>query len=525
MYRAILCDDDEIILEGLKYFMERQMPDIHLIAAASNGASCISYIKEYKPDILITDIRLPDCLGFDLIECAHAVNENTSIIIISGYDDFTYAQKALKAGALGYISKPVDLDEFRQIIETAKERCRQNVQNDLLNRRSFLTDILELRLTDEKEIEEKSKELNLASDSYYSIVIVELDTENPHFKLLDFSKQQDIYKEFSTAAEQRHADDFFLLSRTMQQYVYLAHAAKKDALPEMIREYHCLLKQKTQDNPAFSITAAYGRTIGSLTSLRKSFEDALSGLNFKFVIGSNSCIGHKDIGSLNETGMPDIENLNFSRLKDISITDKENLEQKLSEIHLHLRPLGRTSRSYASVLLEQIIFSISREVNQYDIALSDIFDSPVKEMQNILNAGDLKRMLDNFRTFFLSIASYVEQQQHNKYAKTINSALKFINEHLSDSSLNVNDVARHVYLSPGYFSLIFKTQTGETFSDYLIHLRIDKAKELIHNTNLKFYEVSYMVGYENVSHFNVIFKKYTGYTPSQYRRQVSLPPH
>lgn len=519
MYSAILCDDDEIILEGMKYFIEQEFPDILLAATAADGLSCRTHIEEIKPDILITDIRLPDCLGFDLIECAQRVNENAAIIIISGYDDFQYAQKALRAGALGYISKPIDLEEFSEILNTAKERCFQTLKNDLLNRRSFLSDILNLKLTDDFEINAKAHALNLSPDDYYAIAAAELDTDNPHFKQNEFPKQQNTIKNFAFIAEQYPPDNFFLLRYTMQQYIFLVHSDQKEQLEAIILNYHRTLHDHTAQNESCCITVTYGRTISRLSDLRKSYEDALSAMSFKFVIGTSSCIGYKDIRLFLNPELIDSANLNLSQLAEISINDKDQLEQKLSQIYLHLRPLGHVSRSYAHILLEQAIFSISKEVSQYDIAMSDIFTSPVTELQNILHANSLKLMLENFSIFFKTAVTYIEHHQHNKYAKIISNALKYIADNLNRSDLSVNDVAKHVYLSTGYFSLIFKNQTGETFSDYLINLRIEKAKELIRQTNMKFFEISYLIGYENVSHFNVIFKKYTGCTPSQYRRQ------
>ena len=519
MFKTILCDDDEIILEGMKGFITENFPDIELNAVAVDGKSCRMHIEKYKPDILITDIRLPDCLGFELIKYAQQVNENTSIIIISGYDDFTYAQKALRAGALDYITKPIDLDEFTRIINTAKERCSQNSQKQLQDCRMFLTDILDLKLTDAEEIQKNCQGLNLVYDTCYSVSIIELDVDNPKFKQLNFQDQQNIYTSFSEIAEQKSPDCFFLLRHSLHQYIYLVHADTPTQLESTISDCYQSLQQSLSGNAAFSITLAYGRTIKALTGLHKSYKDAISALNYKFIIGSNSCISYKDVGTLIDTALPDIENLNFAKLGELSINNKEELDQKLSEIRIRLSPLGKFSHSYARVLLEQLIFSISSEVNQYGISLADIFSSPVEKMQTILDSSDLIIMLGQFRSFFLTIAAYVESNQHNKYAKTIYKALKYIEDNLNRPDLNVNSVARHVYLSSGYFSLIFKNQTSETFSDYLIRQRILKAKDLILNTDLKFYEISYMVGYENVSHFNVIFKKNTGLTPSQSRRQ------
>lgn len=519
MYSIVLCDDDEIILEGLSDYIRQEIPDIQLAATATNGISCKTYIHNIKPDILITDIRLPDCLGFDLIEYAYEVNENTSIIIISGYDDFKYAQKALKAGALGYISKPIDLEEFTAILDIAKERCGRNQKNDLMNRRMFLSDILDLKLTDPVEINDKAHTLNLDSDILYAIVIAELDTDNLHFKQSGLHNQQQIFKEFSHAVEQYPQQNFFLLRHTMQQYVFLVHAPQSQSMEHLIQEYHVHIQTDLSRGSTAAVTLSSGRYISNLSDLRQSYMEALAAMDYKFIIGTNECISYKSIRSLVHSADPGTIHTAHVNPPDISINSREQLHKQLSVLYNTLIPLGPDSRFYAHILLEQMICSISKELQQYDISLSDIVPNPMKELETILKAQSLNMMLENFRNFFSRVADFADQQQHNKYAKTIHNALHYIQDNLGNPRLNVNDVARHVYLSPGYFSLIFKKQTGETFSDYLIRLRIEKAKELIRNSNLRFFEISTMIGYENVSHFNVIFKKHAGLTPSQYRRQ------
>ena len=519
MYSVILCDDDEIILEGLSEFIHQEIPDVWLAASTSNGTACKASIREIRPDILITDIRLPDCLGFDLIDCAYEVNENTSIIIISGYDDFEYAQKALKSGALGYISKPIDLDEFTGILDTAKEKCSQNKKNDLLNRRMFLSDILDLKLTDADEINAKAHMLNLNQDILHTIAIAELDTDSFHFKQYGIHRQQQAFQDFSETAEQYPADSFFLLRHTMQQYVFLVHAHDRDTLELKIRTYHCGVQACLKESSTVAVTITYGRFISSLANLRQSYMEALAAMDYKFLIGTSECIAYKDIRAFVCPTVSEPQNPGLLQMADISINSREQLDGQLSKLYHELISFGPDSRSYAQVLLEQMTVSLSKEIQQYDIALTDIFPSPMAELETMLKAGSLNQMLDKFRTFYETVADFIEHQQHNKYAKTINNAIHYIQDNLSKPGLNVNDVARHVYLSPGYFSLIFKRQTGETFSDYLIHLRINKASELIRQSTLRFFEISTLVGYENVSHFNVIFKKYTGFTPSQYRKQ------
>lgn len=519
MYSVVLCDDDEIILEGLSEFIQQEIPDVCLAASASNGVSCKASLHEIKPDILITDIRLPDCLGFDLIECAYEVNENTSIIIISGYDDFKYAQKALKSGALGYISKPIDLDEFTSILNAAKEKCSQNKKNDLLNRRMFLSDILDFKLTDAGEINAKAHSLNLDQDILHAIVIAELDTDSFHFKQYGLHRQQQAFHDFSKTAEQYPSDNFFLLRHTMQQYVFLVHAPDRDALELKIRAYHSGVQACLKESSAAAVTITYGRFISSLSNLRQSYMEALAAMDYKFIIGTSECISYKDIRTLAAPAVSEPQNPGLLQMADISINSRDQLNSQLFKLYHELISCGPDSRSYAQILLKQMAVSLSKEIQQYDIALTDIFSSPMTELESMLQAGSLNLMLNKFRSIYETVADFIEHQQHNKYAKTINNAIRYIQDNLSKPGLNVNDVARHIYLSPGYFSLIFKKQTGETFSDYLIRLRIDKARELIRQSNLRFFEISTMVGYENVSHFNVIFKKYTGLTPSQYRKQ------
>ena len=165
-------------------------------------------------------------------------------------------------------------------------------------------------------------------------------------------------------------------------------------------------------------------------------------------------------------------------------------------------------------------FSISRlytdlasELGSSGIELQDVFDNPMEEFKKVASSTTLEESIENLKQNLFKIIDSLNARK-SKYGKQVEQAIDHIKHHYPESTLSIEDVARTVCLSTSYFSTIFKNETGITFTDYLIKIRMERAKNLLENTHLKMYEISSMTGYENAAYFSAAFKRYFRKSPS-----------
>ena len=252
--------------------------------------------------------------------------------------------------------------------------------------------------------------------------------------------------------------------------------------------------------------------------IQLSYAQAVTAMQYKFVLSTDIL----DFSSLHEQQLPAVldDQLYTEQFALNKLTSQEIIDQRILVLKNELNASRCTSSLYLSMVISNIYIRISRDLNDYGIKISDIFDSPFAEMQKILMAPSFSGKLDALKIFLQKVQTYMAAYSQHKHTKMISDAVNYIHEHYMEPSLTLESTAQSVFMSANYFSSVFKEQTGQTFSNYLMNYRIEKAKYLIEFTNYMFYEISTMVGYPNAPYFSSLFKKRTGYSPSEYKSHI-----
>ena len=485
MITIVLADDEKLIRAGLKKILLDSINIPLEIIEAKNGEEALAFCREKKPEILITDIRMPVMDGVELMKniSLMEVEQKPAIIVLSGYDDFTYAKAAIQSGALSYILKPVDKKELITAVNSAIMNS-QNQEKEQ-NEQKFRQIIEKGRLDDVTDLPEitiknglrciiiygrnsmKALETVMAGRRYY---VVE-ETKNSVLIVYPFDgsevQYEPSYLETYIVGISGPADDYSMLRTMRRQAVTAAMQGFFDA------ESGEVLNDKRRGGLYFWENDSH---INDFTSLDENYEKMLS---------------HCDIASAEEI-QADIENL-FSCFKNNAKLNSETLN------YLYRKITSNMFTRYPGYTDSDMYLHIK------SIMIENIF-----EFSN----------LNEWQTSVLDYAVYLAAllKQDTKESPYITEALDFIKTHFK-KNINMAMVANQVSVNYTWFSEKFKEHTGVNFNEYLKRLRIDEAKKLLEKGTYKVYEVAERCGFSDVKYFMKIFREETGMSSTEWSKK------
>lgn len=514
--KVLIADDELIMRNGLRYTIEWEKYGFEIIDAVSNGKKALEICESGNlPDILITDIRMPGMDGLELTKEILSKYPQIQIIILSAYDEFKYAQQAIRAGASEYLLKSeLDCDNLVATLLRIKshitEQQSENEKNQTLHtymeqlQENLLIQLLTAPCYD-VEIHRKVKEfsMNLCSDNLI---------------LVQFFPNQDIDLNQATLINDSRIMNSYWLSSSRHHYILLANVTG-DLLNE--------------------------------TQFKKFFFHFFS---LKYNIQGNLffCLpfhGFNQIYEMNCMMHPYIQLHNFYDHQLVCFCDHRAIDYTEMNYSQFIIPLTQQLEGNHIEKSRQIVTDIFSAYKKHSYFPNDIYEmtyilytlveEKAKEIEKMSDgkfalprwkeAGDMQvkltirrykrldELIDSMTTYLDELFSYIETHLYH-YDKTISQALKYMDEHIADE-ISLQLVADEVYCSPPYLSYLFKKNTGENFSEYVIGMRVKKAKMLLITTTLPVTEIAQRVGINNSSYFSKVFTKYTGRTPNKYRKQ------
>lgn len=517
MYKAILCDDNEIILEGLKTGINWSSMDITVVGTADDGLKAQQMIERYSPDILITDIRMPIMDGIELIRWAKKHNERLTVIVISGYDDFQYARQTVSLGVIDYVLKPIDMDEFLNVLKKAVETCRMAHKMHRYTVTSLLRAAVHGEMSAE-ELEKECKNVRFPFDMYLCMIIVDIGREQCSTyqeavryelekKLLDFGET--VQLKGSYVIDQMGSRlGVFVQGKSLQETI-----EKRD---QVILEAR---RSISSDTVRAEVVIAVSDICKGMCEAAQCAEQCEAALNYRFLSGPKAAIYYNDIAAYTQIVPPtyvDDERLDEQLILAIKKANKAEAQNALNLMADYLRQKGGDSYLYMVMCVNRLFAHMERELADSNIAFSSVFKDPLAELKEITTQRNLDGAMNKLNEIVVEMCEFFYKRV-KKYSKPIAAAVTYIKDHFNQSDLSIEEVAAAVYLSTAHFSTIFKNEIGITFTDYLINIRMDYAKRLLMQTDQKIYEISIASGYDSAAYFSSAFKKYTGVSPSEFK--------
>lgn len=537
MYRMLIVEDEKIVREGLNDLFDWNRMGVQVAAAVESAEKALDYVSEHEIDILFTDIRLTGITGLELAKKLHTMNPELKVIITSGYNDFEYAKTAIDLDAYGFLLKPIEPEELERVMAKVlnifKKESKERIEKERLVRllkqsmpllkNKFFTDLI-YHTPDESSTMENLGYFGISViPGQYTAIAIEIDD----FENLKAGKTQEkIYLLTLEVLESISApiDNVihmpFHISGAWFCSIVNTGAEQRKNVHEKIAAVARELKRRVNDSCNLSVTVGIGKSVNKITEIKFSFKSACNAVDFKFIMGTNQIINYKDayIGEQEEP-VDDIEGYSKKILSGLEVCDREMVNKNLGILFEKLKNNHSLTNIYTRNISIDLLARTSVKLLDMNESFERIFGKETLIWDKIMRFDTIFDIQLWMHNIFRAIMDYLSKKKDNHNKKIINEILKIIEGNYS-KNLTISDVSNEVYLSPNYISMIFKKETGENFTDYLIRYKLEKARQMLKETNLKVYQIGNMVGYSNISYFCSIFKNLYGVSPGEYRERV-----
>lgn len=530
MMRLMIVDDDVIIRKGLSKNIAWAEHGFQLVGTAGDGEEGYRLFSEMHPDIVISDIKMPFMDGLEMSRKILGESSETKMILLTGYEEFEYAKQALEIKVFDFILKPVDLE---QLLNTAKRaatalKAERKVKRSLresrpLLKQQFLTNLLNGKypLESEAAAEAAFLEIPFQSDTFTVFLIKVDEYFNP--KIFPDIEAQEVTKLniVNLCREYLPAESGEILSLGGDEVALISCTKSEDTSSQDALALGELLKNALNVRFDLSVTIGIGKTRKGFTGIADSFKEASAATEFRHIIGKNQVLPVEDTGMPvggKRFDLPEFDKTLGVKVKmgliaeSLAIVDA--IEAKLLE-----RPF--VSLSAVRLVGMQLVIYVLHEAEAWERenVPGDKNQLSFEECRAIQEGETVREIFNKVREIVRKLTERANQKRESLQAGLVKTAIEYIEANFAQEGLSLTDVARVVHVSPVYLSIMFKKERNINFSEFLNEVRMTKAMELIRNTNLKTYEVAEQVGYGNPQYFSVCFKKYTGYSPSDFKKQ------
>lgn len=541
MLKIFLAEDEVIVRETIKRMIPWEDLGFELVGEAADGEMALPLLLRQKPDLLITDIKMPFMDGLTLAKVAKKEIPGLKVVILSGYDDFNYAKQAINIGVEDYLLKPITknalierLIEIRSRYEHEKtqkeyyEKFHREMQAYEKNSSRDFFEALVSGSMDMMEIYRRSEKLGLdIVAEAYNVLIFTMNCEE------DFSGQREGYYEWE-AESLELLEEFFsentsamLFRCNIFSYGVLIKG-QKETIEENTRscvsEIQRILDRKEQKRQWF---VAAGEPVERLSQIQKSYYSASRAFSQRYLYDEN-ILYYDEMASMEKKNVTEDDSTYLQKV-DVNALNPVILQKFLSNglleetenfVKDYFYAIGQEPleslvfRNYVTLNVRFSVMSFLKEIG------CDTRTLEQEDTEDVLSESS--KSLENAIAYAEKIISQAialrDQNSGNKNRSILKTAVDFIDSHYMEEDMSLNKAANAANVSANHFSALFSQNMGQTFIEYLTNLRMNKAKEYLRCTSMRSSEIAGEIGYKDAHYFSYLFKKTQGMTPSDYRK-------
>ncbi|MEK0314600.1 response regulator [Cohnella sp. 56] len=538
--KLMIVDDEQLMRQGIIKKVQMSGLPLTIVAEAGDGAAALHKLDEAKPDIVITDIRMPVMDGLVFISEALLTNPGLQFIVISGYGEFEHAQKAIRYGVTDYLLKPVEREELKEslarIIDKIEKRRQQSSLGEQLKhlqnnnqetlRQQMLSKFIQYGAEGTESAAARDEKLSVMklNCSHFIAVVFELaPLKLPHLsfrqedeKLLWFAVKNII----STALESTDQEGVLFRHVMHENELVYVFGSQIPVKSEVLNQELNEIMDGIVRHLKLKVSIGCGAAVHRMDGIQQSYQQARQALRNRILYGWN-----RIYMAASEHGKAELHSV-------ITEEDEALLLRCLSECNSGVLNKWIDRKVEAIAAGEQVSFTHLESfclefhllLRKYLLTQTSIPEWVIGELDDLLKwlheLNDWRDIPEQLKEMLQNIIGHLFKLRHSSEYTVIDEVKRYIDANLNEQ-ISLQTIAERFFFHPSYFSRRFKERFGESFVNYLTAARIRKSEQLLHEPNLQIQQVAELVGFQDAAYFSSVFRKSTGMTPNQYRSKAS----
>ena len=522
LYRVLLVDDEEDIREGISRKMDWLGLGFSLVGEAANGQDALELAESLRPDVILTDIKMPFMDGLELCRILTDRLPAARFVVFSGFDAFEYAKQAIQMNVVEYILKPINADELSAVLRRLKDQLdreraeRRNVEllrsrymeNLPILRELFYANLLDGHIEPGTERERAARlDIDLQGEEWaVGLAYIGSDRRDA----LSTLSVQKLLEESLTA-------DRCKLSLYNDWVAVIVSLTESFTIYDLIRvlDRVCTLAASYL---SLTLTVGVGAPCKELSGMARSAAEARTALEYRSMVGRGQVIY---IGDLEPDGG---QVLTFEEADERTLTAAVRLgsEQEVRDAAAALAGKIREANPSAgqyNLFLMELVTHLMKMTRRSGVGVEEVFGTGFSLPIQDSALPSLEELEDWCAERYLRLRTLIRRRQTDSAGQTVEAAKEYIRQHYAESDLSVEKLCAYLHLSSTYFSTLFKRETGTSFTAYVTTVRMEAAAEAIRGTEEKTYLIAQRCGYEDPNYFSYVFKRHFGVTPTKYRSE------
>jgi len=522
LFKLLIIDDEDNTREGIAERINWNEIGIGHIEQSDDGVNALKKATDFKPDIILTDVRMPRMDGIELSFKLRELYPDCVIIFMSGYADKVYLKSAIQLKAVSYLEKPINLNELSQAVKDAVDMCQEvqkkkETEASLTSSLSLLENELSLLLIQRKielsliEQHMKTARLKLPFDGVFLTILVRIfPYDSTHSKAAT-----NIMNIFNQALEKvRSEKGVCSISASKDSHNIIIH------LYSDVKANHLFTSEKLQNicgqivsplEGSYKYFLSIGKKVFGVLNIHESYETAVITMRKAFFEGYNCIISFNENSNCSFFFEPKL-------FQDFTaIIEKQSREQAIffiKQISSDLKRFINTPVNSIKDFCFRLLLDLCKISEKLGITLINDLSGKKHIWEFFFKINTLDELGESLIYYVNTYYNMVEAQNSNN--RVINIVKNYIKENYQDESLSITKISDHIHMAPTYLCSLFKEKTSKTLNQYITEVRIDKSKELLLSNNYKISDISSMIGFRDQGYFAKLFRKITGMTPSEY---------